>query len=183
MGFGVFHELLEILRRKVRFHQQHHRGRDGADDRRKILGGIVGQVFQHRDVAGLRRVGSHQQGVTVRRAARDFLRAETAERAAAVLDHDRLPQLILQALADQARDLIGTGAGGKRHDDLDLPRRIVVDDLGRRRRNSRQEPDRRERGIAASSCFLQPLSAKSLRGFLSRFIRTISYDSTYRGRE
>jgi hypothetical protein len=105
----------------------------------KSFGGIVGQAFEHRDIAGLRRVGSHQQGVTVRRAARDLLRAETAERAAAVLDHDRLSQLFLQALADQARDLIGTGAGGKRHDDLDLPRRIVVGGVGVRPRKSEQD--------------------------------------------
>ena len=100
--------------------------------------GIVGKIFEHRDVRGLRGIGSHQQGVAVGRAARDFLRADAAERAGAVLDHDGLAHGLLQVLTEHPRDLIGAGAGGKRHDDLDLPRWVFVGGIGPRSRQSEQ---------------------------------------------
>jgi hypothetical protein len=60
-----------------------------------------------------------------------------------------LAEGVLQMLTEQARDIVRAGAGGKRHDDLDLPRRVVV--VGRngvRHRNSQQH----ERGEKAQSC-------------------------------
>src|SRR5260370_1264493 len=78
--------------------------------------------------------------------ARDFLRAEAAECAGPILDQHGLAERVLQMLAEQARDIVRAGARGKRHDDLDLPSRVVVvGRKGARHRNSQQH----ERGEKA----------------------------------
>jgi hypothetical protein len=53
--------------------------------------------------------------------------ADTGDLAATrpILDHDRLAEALLERLGDQARKLVGLAAGGHRHDDRDLTRRVV----------------------------------------------------------
>jgi hypothetical protein len=120
MLFGVVEELRQILGGELRVDQQHHRRGGGADDRRKVLHRVVGEVLQHRDVAGVGGVGAEDQRVAIGRTARDFLRSNAAERAGAVLDQHRLAPRILQMLAHQPRHIVRPGTGRKRHDDLDL---------------------------------------------------------------
>ena len=94
----------------------------------------------------------------------DFGGADAAERTRAVLDHDRLTEGVLQMLADQASDLVGTGAAGEGHDDLDLPRGIVV--IGRKglRRRERQPEQAKQKAhndlIAFSPTTLQFIRTK-----------------------
>jgi hypothetical protein len=64
----------------------------------------------------------------------DFGRADAAERTCAVLDHHRLAEGILQVLSEQARKIVRACAGGKWHDDPDLPFRVVVGGKGSRAR-------------------------------------------------
>ena len=70
----------------------------------------------------------------------DFGGADAAKRTRPVLDHDRLTERVLQMLADQASDLVGAGAAGEGHDDLDLPRGPgVIRGKGLRRRERQPE--------------------------------------------
>ena len=64
------------------------------------------------------------QGVTVRRRLRAGLRAENAGGAAAVLDDERLAELLLQLGAGLAHDDVGDAAGGDRDDHPDRMVRI-----------------------------------------------------------
>lgn len=86
-------------------------------------------------------VGAHQQCVAVGRAAGDLLGADAAERAGAVLDQHGLAERVLQMLADQPRDIVGTGAGRERHDDLERPLREIVGRESRQDRKRRKQDD------------------------------------------
>ena len=104
----------------------------------QLLRGMFNIQFVMMSVAGVGRIGPHQQRVAVGSTARDFLGAKAAECAGAVFDHHRLAKGILQMLAHEARHLIRPGAGGKRHNDLDLPRGVFVGG-GVRRDKPRQD--------------------------------------------
>jgi hypothetical protein len=56
----------------------------------------------------------------------DRLGADVPGSAGPVFDHDRLSPFPRQPFGEDARHHIGGPAGGKRHDDLHRPRRIVL---------------------------------------------------------
>jgi hypothetical protein len=67
--------------------------------------------------------GHHAERVAVLVGAGDRLVAERAGGARPVLDHDRLAELFLQRLCDDAADDVGAAAGSEWHDDADRPLR------------------------------------------------------------
>src|SRR5262249_2788366 len=75
------------------------------------------------DERGRRR---REQRVAIRVGLGDRLGADIAGGADAVLDHHRLSPLLRQPVGEDARHHVGGAAGGKRHDDLDRPRREGV---------------------------------------------------------
>src|SRR6267143_1756845 len=132
-------EFAKVLRRKIRAHHQHHRGRDQADDRSEVLRRIVLEVLEQRDVGRLRGVGRDEDGVAVGRAARHFGGAQGAERARAVLDDERLAEGFVKLLAQDAGDLVGPGSGGEGHDELHRMAGVI---LSRYRRSGACKNDR-----------------------------------------
>src|SRR5207302_10387622 len=56
---------------------------------------------------------------------------DTAAGASAVLAHERLAELFLQDVADQARRDVGGTARAERNDDPDRPRRIILGERSR----------------------------------------------------
>ena len=78
-----------------------------------------------------RRRRRRQQRVAVGVGLGDRLGTDIAGGAGAVLDHDRLPPFPRQPVAEDARHHVGGAAGGKRHDDLDRARRIILRPAGR----------------------------------------------------
>src|SRR5438477_189209 len=56
---------------------------------------------------------------------------EHAAGAGALLDHERLAELFLQDVADQARRDVGGTARAERNDDPDRPRRIILGERSR----------------------------------------------------
>ncbi len=110
--------------RRIR-HQQdfadlrHHR------DRRKILFTVVRQAGVERGIGRMARK-HHQQGVAVGVGHRGRPCSDRAAGARAVLDHDRLAELIGNALADQPRQNIGYAARAGRHDHPDRAGGIVL---------------------------------------------------------
>ena len=85
-GFGERDQLIDVLHRQIRRHDQHQRHRRDLADPGKILDRVDGQAF----VEGADdrvSVGGRHQGVAVGRAVRD---ADRAGDAGPVLDDDRL---------------------------------------------------------------------------------------------
>ena len=122
--FAERDQLGERVHAEARAHQQHRgRIRDAAD-LHEVAHRIVGQLRIDRGRDRQRDVGE-QQRVAVRLRAHDRLRAGGAARAAAVLDDDRLAELLGQFVGEQPRRDIGEGAGRERHDDADRPVRPV----------------------------------------------------------
>ena len=89
-----------------------------AADLREILDRIVRQVRIEPGRDRQRGVGQ-QQGVAVGRGAHHDRGPGGAARPAAVLDDDRLAELLGQFLRDQARRNVREGAGCERHHDAD----------------------------------------------------------------
>jgi hypothetical protein len=84
----------------------------------KSLRRVERQLRIERRVDRVRRQ-REQHRVAVGRRLRDDVGAERAGRAAAVVDHDRLAERMLEAFLHDARDHVGAAAGRVRHDELD----------------------------------------------------------------
>ena len=69
----------------------------------------------------MRRGVGELERVAVRRGLRDRVGADDGRAADAVLDHHLLAEPLAHLDGDDARDGVGAGAGGKRHDHLDRP--------------------------------------------------------------
>jgi hypothetical protein len=67
----------------------------------------------------------HADGVAVGWCRGDGLVPDRARAARAVHDDDRLLELAFQEAADDARGRVGAAAGAPRHDELNLPLRIL----------------------------------------------------------
>ena len=67
------------------------------------------------------------------------LHADDAARAAAVLDHDRLAEVVGQRLAEHARDAVDRAARRERHDQPDRPFRKIRANGARQQRGGGRE--------------------------------------------
>ena len=125
---------------------------DQRRDHLKALGGLVGEALVGR--RGNRMGASDEtERVAVRRGFRDGIRRDVAAGAGLGLDDDRLPELLREAVGDDARQRVGGAAGGKSVQQPDRARRISV---GRRSGGARQMPNRK---MAAASRFIRCMDA------------------------
>ncbi len=136
LGDEVEHRLRDVVLR------QHQVGR-GAEqrDRHEILVRVERHALVQQRIDHQRR-GAEQQRVAVGPGARRRCDADIAAGAAAVLDHDRLPELLRKRIGNDARQDVDRTTGGERNDQADLRgRRIFL----RQRRRSECNAARRAR--------------------------------------
>jgi len=94
-----------------------------ARDRRKVADEIEVEPVVERRVEGIAGRGE-QQGVAVRRRARDRAGSDVAAGAGSVLDHELLAQPLGEPSADEARSDVGYPAGRIADEETNRPRRI-----------------------------------------------------------
>ncbi len=115
---GEREQLVQVLRRDARVHDEQIRLRCGLNDRGEVLLRVVpcggGEAGVHRE-----RAGGAEQRVAVGRRSCDRHRADVAAGARAVLDDDRLSQRLLQPRLKQARHDVDRPARSEGHDDAD----------------------------------------------------------------
>ncbi len=127
-GRRVVHRPRLLLRQRDQFGQFVHAGAlvyhqhigkvHPARDWRQVLERIVGQLHQMRR-DGQRPDRAEQQHAAIGRAARHQLVSDIAAGTAAVVDDDRLTEVVRQFLGDQSRGGIGGAAGGEAHHQSD----------------------------------------------------------------
>ena len=129
--FGIGDEFLQRAHAHVGPDGIDHREGRELGDRVEVLHRIVVHLVIKARIdheAGRR----HQERIAIRACARDVAVADAAAGAAAVLDHDRLPQPLRERLLDRAHhDVIGA-AGRERHHDGDGTLRVVRNSGGGR---------------------------------------------------
>ena len=140
--------------RHGRMHDQHQRRGGEQRDRREILLRVVGQLAGEQAGIDHERTVDHADGVAVRRGGRDRLRADLAGAAAAIVDHERLPERALEMRLDQPRQDVRRAARRVGHDHAHRTLRIV---LRERRARERGERERRSERFGGSS--IAPLTA------------------------
>ena len=124
IGFGVRDKFRNGLRRNRWIDQHHHRHADDARHRRDVAHEIEFEIVVERGVDRVRD-GGEQQRVAVGGGVDDRFGADIAAGAGAIFNHEGLPQMIGQPLADQARGDVDAAAGGKTGNNARRPRRIV----------------------------------------------------------
>jgi hypothetical protein len=133
LRFRISDEFGQLLRRQLRVDREHRPRRGHQGDRRDVLGRIVwiALLLERQN----RQFGrpDHQR-VTVRIGVNQHVGAELRHGAGTIVDDDRLPQLLAQTLADQTADNVHQRTRGRRDDQVDRARRIIV-----RARNKRRE--------------------------------------------
>ena len=107
-----------------------HRAAGDQRYRREILQRIVGRLAadERRDDEGA--AGREQDGVAVGLRLGDEVGADASIAAGPVVDDDRLPQALMHAGRELARDDIGAAARRERQHDMNRPRRETFDRLG-----------------------------------------------------
>ena len=134
IGLGVGDELRDRVRRHRRVHH-HGVGHVGEQrDRREILHAVERHGGEQSVVHGVHAHGVEQDGVAVRRRARDRAGADIAGRAGAVLDHHRLAHRLVQMRGDDARQNVGRAARRPRHQQRDRAGGIGLRGGGAQRR-------------------------------------------------
>ena len=91
------------------------------DDRRDILGLIVGHVLEHELVDGVRARRAHHEGVTVGLGLCDVVGRDVAAGAGLVLDDELLAEFLRDLCRDDAGQDVGGAAGREGNDELDRP--------------------------------------------------------------
>ena len=99
--------------RQILVDQHHQRQASDDGDVPEIRPGIVGLMRHQRRVDRLRGHRGGQPEIAVRRSLCDDIRADDAAAAGAVLDHERLAELLLQLMTQCAGEDVGR-AGGRR---------------------------------------------------------------------
>ena len=118
VGLGALQEFANGLDTGVGGRHQHQRLRCNHANGREV-GEFVFDRAGHQPVDGDFVVGSHQQGVAVRRGVGHFLRANRATGTADVLDHHRHTQAGGQLLTKVAPGQVGAATGWIGHHDGD----------------------------------------------------------------
>jgi hypothetical protein len=121
IGLGVGDEVGERLGRERRIDRHHDGGTTNARDRRDVADDIETRIRVERRVDGIRR-GNHEERVAVRRRSHDHFGGDIG--VGPVLDSELLPEPIRQPSRHEARDEVGTAAGGIAYNDAHRPRRI-----------------------------------------------------------
>src|SRR5829696_5448450 len=137
----VGHEFLQVLRRHRGMDEEHEVGIVDRRHRHEIAHQLVGLLRDQRLVRGVG-VRHHEQRVPVRRRLRGLVGADDGAGARPVLDHERPLERFAEILADEAGVDVGGSAGAERHDDLDIPARVVLSDGGRREPGGAGEDER-----------------------------------------
>ena len=131
-------ELREVLRRHRRVDGQDQRHAQQVRDRRQVLRRIERHLLVEARIDHDRRARRDEQRVAVGRRLGDHRRADVAAGAAAVVDDERLLQLLRQPLGHRARGDVRRSARRPRHDDGDRLGRIRLRERdGRRPRRGR----------------------------------------------
>ena len=110
-------QFLHRLHRQRRMHEQRERCIGQVGDRDQVADRIVGQLRVHRRRRGDMADRAEQHRVAIGRRTHDEVHADGAGRARAVLDHERLAQLLGHLLHDRPRDEVGVATGRRRDDD------------------------------------------------------------------
>jgi hypothetical protein len=146
MRLAVSDQFADGLRRDAGMHDQRLRAVAEAADRLEIAERIIFQVRVEMRAHHERRVGTDQQGVTVRRCAQHDLGSELRVRARPVVDDDLLTPALGETLAEQPGDDIGDAAGGIWHHDAHRLGRIGL------RRTRRAACDPHDQGGDDARC-------------------------------
>ena len=122
----IFDELRHRLDRQAWIDRQEELVRRHARDRQQVLE----HVDRHRRIDmridGDQAVGGHDQRVAVGLGVGGHFSGDIAVGAGAVLDEERLPHRLGQALRQEPRGDVGRPARRDRHQHLDRPRRILL---------------------------------------------------------
>ena len=122
--FRQLDELAQVARRHSRVDAERHGAAGDLDHRTETLDRIEGQFVDGR--IGAKRGGGEQQGVAIRGGLGDIVGADVAAGAGAVVGHHRLLPALAQTRAEDARQDVGTGAGGVGHHQRDRTGRPVI---------------------------------------------------------
>ena len=163
----VSHRRDEILQRCPRrrfLHRQDHRIGEHPRERHELVHLVAGRLALQAVALGNdgeRRQRDHDR-VAVGLGARDIGVPDPAARAALVLDHDVLPELLGQMQGERAAREVGGAARRERHHDRDRarrPRPLRVEPVRREResRRGQRQPERRLEQLPAV-CHSLPLS-------------------------
>ncbi len=135
---GERDQFLGALGRHVRMHHQQQRRHREQRHGGEILPGVVRQLAGEQAGIDHERAVDHADGVAVRRRRRDRLRADLARAAAAIVDHERLPERAFEMRLHQPRQDVGRAARRIRHDHAHRALRIIL-----RRRDARECRERK----------------------------------------
>ena len=102
----------------VGINRERARLRHQLGDRSDVGLGVVGQLGEQQRVDGKRPADADADGGAVGRGLGDRVGAGVAAGAGLVLDHERLAELFLQMIGNQARHHVGRRPGAERHHDL-----------------------------------------------------------------
>ena len=97
------------VQRGTRLHHQHRRHDGDQADRRKILFRVIRQLLEQ-DRIGRQIGGRHENGIAVRLRPRHQRKRRQPRAAAAIVDHDRLPEIRGNGRRDHARQHVGAAA-------------------------------------------------------------------------
>jgi hypothetical protein len=107
-----------VVDRHARVHREDVGHVAHVDDGLEIRDRVVRKRLEQVGRDGVRVHVAHEDGVAVGRGLRDHVGGDGAARAGAVLDHERLPEVFLQLLRDEARDHVGSAARRESHQHL-----------------------------------------------------------------
>ena len=134
---GKLDEFLQILGRHRRMHLEHQRCHRDRGDRDKIPLPIIGLALGDLGCEQHGAVGADEQGVAVGFGFRERLAGDQATGASLVLDDERLAELRLEPVGDDARRAVDIAACRIGDDQAYLPRRPLLG-IGRRAQRSRK---------------------------------------------
>src|SRR5215469_4373803 len=123
IGFGVSNELGNCLRWNRWIDHHEKRDANNASNWRDVAEKKETKVVVQRRVDRRRSV-NHEERVAVWRRLHDCLGSDVGAGARPVFDDEWLAEALGELLADQARDNVGSAAGGIANDDAHRPRRI-----------------------------------------------------------
>jgi hypothetical protein len=119
----IRNEVFQVLDREVRLDDQHVGLRGRVDDRLKNLEHIERNALH--DAEQQERIGVVEKRITVGSGPRHQLGRNDAASPGAIVDDDRLPEVLAQHLASRARDRIAARTGRRSHDEPYRPRGVV----------------------------------------------------------